>query len=334
MVKLTDIARELNLDVSVISRALNPNPDKHAVVRQETRELILRTAHRMGYRPNRYASYLKRGKMPTLLCFLPDRADRLIADLAFGISEEALTEGFPVSFFIGNDMGKFIDVLQHPTEIGHAGVISYPPDKRDEPYLLQFLENYAQNGGKALLVNYYTNLPRHWSSVVRLNQDEEAGIALVAAHLLEQRCDRFFTVAEDDWCDLRLQLFRNRMEAAGRPCSHLRLPDIAELLIAREQGHVIGVFAEHDFCALNLFRKLQCCGITPGDTLKVVGYDDQLFAADTHLGLSSVHPPTRSQGRRAVHKLLQLINGKTESDEWIKPELKLRRSSVSPGGAP
>ena len=111
MVRLIDIANELNLNVSVVSRALNPNPDSNAVVKEETRELVRTTAKKLGYRPNRQASFLKKGGDATLMCYLPGTADRLIADLMFGISEAAAKEGFPITFFNGansDDFKKFL----------------------------------------------------------------------------------------------------------------------------------------------------------------------------------------------------------------------------------
>lgn len=327
MVKLTDIARELNLNVSVISRALNPCPDKHAVVKPETRELIMQTAKRLGYRPNRFASYLKRGKVPTLLCFLPDRADRLIADLTFGISEQAAECGFAVNFLLGNDLSKFISFLKNPSQIGHCGVISYPPNQHTDPQLPEFLENYVQNGGKALLLNSYFQMPTSLSALVRLNIDTQVGANLAADHLLEQKCRRIFTVTETDWSTRRLQFFRQRIEQQGMPCPALGLTDI-EALCKHTSDTPIGLFAEHDFCALNLIRQLKGFGINPGTQIKVVGYDDQLFAADTCLGLTSVHQPTREQGHRAVRILVNLINEIPETDQWISPLLKIRQSSI------
>ncbi|HPY89608.1 MAG TPA: LacI family DNA-binding transcriptional regulator, partial [Lentisphaeria bacterium] len=64
VVNLVDIAREVGLDVSVVSRALNPGRVPHPV-KKETRELILATAKRLGYRPNRQAAFLKKGSAAT-----------------------------------------------------------------------------------------------------------------------------------------------------------------------------------------------------------------------------------------------------------------------------
>ena len=41
MVSLKDIAAELNLSISVVSRALNPAPDANAKVASKTKKLVL-----------------------------------------------------------------------------------------------------------------------------------------------------------------------------------------------------------------------------------------------------------------------------------------------------
>ena len=57
MIKLADIAKELNLSVSVVSRALSSNPDKHAVVKAETMKRVRDYACAAGYKPNRQARF-------------------------------------------------------------------------------------------------------------------------------------------------------------------------------------------------------------------------------------------------------------------------------------
>ena len=125
MVKLADIAKVLNLNVSVVSRALNPNPDKHAVVKKETAELIRKTAAEMGYVPNRQAAFLGKGKGATIFCYLPDVSTRLINDLMFGITEEAGRENFPVNFFFGKNIDDFKNFLHHGKRLPHTGLITY-----------------------------------------------------------------------------------------------------------------------------------------------------------------------------------------------------------------
>lgn len=55
MVSMKDIARECHVSVASVSKALNDYPD----IGQETKNLILKTAHDMGYYPNSSARTLK-----------------------------------------------------------------------------------------------------------------------------------------------------------------------------------------------------------------------------------------------------------------------------------
>ena len=55
MVSMKDIAKQCNVSVASVSKALNGYPD----ISEETRQLILKTASEMGYLPNSSARALK-----------------------------------------------------------------------------------------------------------------------------------------------------------------------------------------------------------------------------------------------------------------------------------
>ena len=95
MVKLKDIADALGVSLTVVSRVLNPKPDKYGFVAEATRELVLKKAAEMGYRRNRSAEFLARGgRSANIGVFLPLTANSLIAELIMGISEGSNRHGF------------------------------------------------------------------------------------------------------------------------------------------------------------------------------------------------------------------------------------------------
>ena len=67
-VTIKDIARELCISVSTVSRALTD--DKN--IRRETREAVLREAERLGYRRNPVAMNLKMGRTNTIGVIVPE----------------------------------------------------------------------------------------------------------------------------------------------------------------------------------------------------------------------------------------------------------------------
>ena len=326
MVRLVDIARELQLDVSVVSRALNPKPDKNAVVKTETRNRIRAAAAKMGYCPNRQAVFLKKGRNATLLCYLPGSADRLVADLMFGISEEAAREGFPLTIFNGCNTGDFSSFLARAMAAGHSGLLTYPPGKMDDT-ARQAFDKYLQQGGKVLMLNAISNsiekpLNLIHPNLVRLDVDDAYGVALAARHLAERKCRK--VRYEGSSMTHRIRQFAEESAGLGLECGKLDYDELAELV----KGHApVGVFVSRDADGLNVLNRLMIKGFHIGKDVLLVSFDDHSQSVYSIPSLTSVHQPTREEGRLAVKKLISMIFGNDEKNETIRPYLMVRESS-------
>ncbi len=66
-VTIRDVAKKLNLSITTVSRALDGYDD----VAEETRQLIIQTAHEMGYAPNQAARQLRRQRSDVIGYILP-----------------------------------------------------------------------------------------------------------------------------------------------------------------------------------------------------------------------------------------------------------------------
>ena len=328
MIHLTDIAKAVNLDISVVSRALSPRPDRHAVIRDETRDIIRRTAQRMGYRPNRQASFLKKGRSATILCFLPGIPNRLYADLVFGISEKACCENFPVNFFFSDRSREFGGFLDQANAIGHCGIISYPPVKMAET-MRRELDGYRDGGGNILLLNVLSNsqggrIPEAYRDIPQLNIDDHHGGRLAARHLAERGCRAlYYWRSRAHYAD-RYEGFASEAAARGLPQADLAAGGIPDLLRRKER---VGVFAASDFDAFSLMFLLRDGGVAAGDRVLVVGFDDMVESAVFQPSLTTVHQPTRREGALAVEKLIRMIFGERETGERLKPHLVIREST-------
>src|SRR5919108_5150050 len=64
---IRDVAKKLNLSITTVSRALDGYDD----VADETRQLVVHTARKLGYAPNRAARQLRRQKSETIGFILP-----------------------------------------------------------------------------------------------------------------------------------------------------------------------------------------------------------------------------------------------------------------------
>src|SRR5688572_21161643 len=67
MTTIRDVARQLNISIATVSRAL----DGYYDVAESTRKLVIQTAQEMGYAPNRAARQLRRQKAETIGFIIP-----------------------------------------------------------------------------------------------------------------------------------------------------------------------------------------------------------------------------------------------------------------------
>jgi DNA-binding LacI/PurR family transcriptional regulator len=91
---IRDVAKKLNLSITTVSRALDGYDD----VAQQTRELVTRTAYKMGYAPNRAARQLRRQKTETIGFIIPSISKRFdepfFAEFIAGMGEELSSNNF------------------------------------------------------------------------------------------------------------------------------------------------------------------------------------------------------------------------------------------------
>ncbi len=331
MVKLSDIAKDLGLSLSVVSRALSDKPDKHAVVHKETAERIRAYAKKTGYQPNRQASFLGRGKCATIFCFLPDAPTRITNDLMFGIAEEACSENFPVNFFLGHNTQDFDRFLLHSRENAHSGLLTLPPGNMSESAYQSFCE-YYRRGGKILFLNTFSNTPQSADSesfqdVPTLNVDEFFGGQLAAEHLLKYECDAYYLVSfgQDYIYRVREEGFRSVFAACRIPVQTVSPEAADSMKLAKTKRY--GFFADCDYLALDLYPVFAAKGLTVGKNVLLCGFDDIFYSRIAHPSLTTVHQPTRMEGRRAVQKLLSMIYGRETQNELIRPCLLYREST-------
>lgn len=94
MVRIRDVARQLNLSITTVSRALDGYND----VAEHTRQLVVRTAQEMGYTPNRAARQLRRKHAETIGYIMPSAkpvfSDAFLSEFISGLGDEAALHNY------------------------------------------------------------------------------------------------------------------------------------------------------------------------------------------------------------------------------------------------
>jgi len=99
-ITIHNLAYELKISASTVSRALNNN----SRISEKTRQLVQKKAIEMGYRPNILAANLRSKKTNTIGVVVP-RIDRYFFSSAIsGIEDYAWTKGYNVIISQSNDL--------------------------------------------------------------------------------------------------------------------------------------------------------------------------------------------------------------------------------------
>jgi len=318
MITIKDIAKEVNLSHSVVSRALNPNPDKNARISQNTKRLVKEKAREMGYQPNRIAEFMRRGRSAAIGVFLPDYSNRLISDLVIGISESANKYGFPLNFYFGLNYESYASFINKNIKNPSSGIISYPYEIEANSRIDSLFKTYLSAGGNGILLN-----TTRQQTVPVLYMHEEHGSRCAAKCLLKRDCYQYF--AAEGFSE-RIVPFTDYMKEKGERCRTFKIDKIVEIIkqLEGQNGSSAGIFATTDKIALLIMKEINNSTLKIGKDIFIVGYDDLELTALIDPPLTTVHQPFKIQGIRAVEKLINMLYGNKEENEAVIPYLVKR----------
>ncbi|WP_206917775.1 LacI family DNA-binding transcriptional regulator [Alicyclobacillus suci] len=323
-VTASDIARVLGIHQSTVSRALG-----NGSVSPEKRELILKTARELGYRPNGIARGLITGKSRMIGLITSDIKNPFYPDVIERFTNALRDRGFYVLFVhsAGNDVDS--DDITPFIEYHTEGVIAVAAQLSSA--MVTRLTDY---GFPVVLFNRYMQNAR--CSAVTC--DNVRGGEVVAELLIGTGHRRLGYVAGDP----NTSTSRDR-ETGFRKV--LQRHSYAEPIVVPgdytyEGGYNAalnlfqtdlppdGIFCANDIMALGVLDAARHLGIQIPDDVSVVGFDDISLAAWKAYSLTTVRQPVSEMVEATVDRLIREIEGTAPEPEItnIPGELVMRNT--------
>jgi LacI family transcriptional regulator len=261
-----------------------------------------------------------------------DIGNSLFVDIARGA--EAATSRAGLKLLLANsdvDRIKQDNYLELFDEARVAGVLVAPLDGS-----LEAAHTVQAHGRPVVLVNAPVAEPEMCSVTV----NEELGGYLAAKHLLDQGACRLGYLAGF----LKLHAISRRLigieRAVAERGAHLLVFEGAGLQIAhgRELGRNVlnserldGVVCPSDPLAVGVIQAATELGIRVPEDLVVIGYDDNHFASESSIPVSTVSKHGREMGEAGAKLLLAEIEERTRHDHRavvLDPHVISRRSTL------
>lgn len=304
-VTIKDVAREANVSVASVSRALNGS----ANVTESTRKRIVRIAEELRYVPHSAARSLITRRTSTVGALLPDLFGEFFSELIRGIDLAARAHGLHllVSSSHGNPSEAAAALRAMQGRVDGVLVMSPHVDAH-------FLRQHLAEDLPAVLINSAVQTNKYPT----LNIDNYSGARSMTQHLLARGYDSIaFIGGPDDNFDAseRLRGFNDAITAHETPIrSRILHGDFTEesgYQLAKKL-HAAGtlpraVFAANDMMAIGMLLALNEKGVRVPDDVALAGFDDIPIARFVNPPLTTVRVRIADLGRCALERLADAL---------------------------
>lgn len=323
-VTLKDIAEELGLSYTTISRALS----NHKEIKKSTRDLVKKTADEMGYLPNSIAQGLVMKKTKTLGLIIPDITDIFMAELAKEIEIAASNSGYTV-FLCNTNWSKrrTKDYVYKLIQRRVDGIIILPTSND-----ASFLESAIKYDTRIIFIG--SSLKD--VDIKSIQIDNAKAMKLCIDHLLDSGKTKIAYLGGGKELlanEERFIAYKSILKEKGVYNAKLAINShrkrengysLTETLLKKEIDFD-AIIAFNDHIAVGALHKLKEQSVVVPQEVAVIGFDNIPFSSFFSVDLTSINQPIKKMAKLCIHELISETydNKKT----LLPPELIKRKTT-------
>jgi LacI family transcriptional regulator len=334
---LKQIAKELNVSVSTVSKALSNSPE----ISEPTKIKVQEFAKLKNYKPNNIAVNLKSKRSKTIGVVLPNILNPFFAKVFSGIEKQANKRGYNVITSISNEsLEKEIyamDMLSNGAIDGF--VLSISEETQKEHEVKHFKEAIADD----IPIVMFDRVSEDVNCDKVIVDDFDSAVHAVT-HLLKTGCKNiafFSTIDNISVAKLRADGYYKALADHGIPVNEeiiIRTEGTDEFdekftaLFESKSGTIDGIFAIDEHGAVAAMKAAIKKGIKIPEELSIIGFADGVWSRRLTPSLSTVSQHAPEIGEAAADMLIDRLTNKDEEEppfttKVIKTELRQREST-------
>lgn len=313
-INMIQLAKELGLSVSTVSKALGDSYEISA----STKKRVLDLAKQYNYKPNPFASSLRKKKSKQIAVIIPDIVNNFFALAVDGIESVTMNKHYDTFIYLTHEnLEREKSVLEHLESGLTSGlIISVCTGREGYGHFQQFYENTK------LPIVFFDRVPDllQFPKVISNNYDStfEATLRLVKSGVNRPV---FLTTEEP----LYTSIERRRGFQAALTSQHIPFTDdmIIECSDDMDKNYLImrkllsgkkrpdGIFASIEKYAITTYQVCKELKINIPRDVKIIGMTNLRTAALLNPSLSTLSQPSFEMGREAASLLIKMIEKKS-----------------------
>ncbi|MFN0255430.1 LacI family DNA-binding transcriptional regulator [Pedobacter ureilyticus] len=326
-----DIAKELNVTVSTVSRALSGFP----AISDATRQAVFEAAKKLNYSPNKLASALKSGRTYIIGVIVPSVQAHFFASIIHSIEEGLKNSGYRIILYQSNEsVASEINGVKTLLEAQVDGIMASLSLETED--VAHFEEVIKQHKPLILFDRVHEKL-----KVPTVTLDDFKAGYMATQHLIKQGFKNIAYVTTVH----QIRIFNDRLKGYKAALTDNNLPINEEHIIfgglsikdgkfgadklIRSENKPDAIIAADDFTALGVIQKLKEID-EPLPKIGVIGFANEAFSAYITPSLSTIDQHPNQMGAECAKLFLNTMQNKPNqkvNHVVIDPSLVEREST-------
>lgn len=330
-ISLKDLANELGVSVSTVSRALNDSYE----ISPEMRERVKALAEQWNYRPNPFALSLLKNTPRIIGIIVPDLVTHFYSSIISGINDVARQNGYSVIITSSYEQyEQELHCVEDLVNMRVEGILAcLSQETIDYSHFLSLSDMDIP-----LVFFDRVCMPNVIPSVVANNM-ESACVA--TKHLLQTGSKRIAFLGGSD----HLEIVCQRKAGYLAALAELHIPVEEELIICEKMTYSEGregcsrllslsappdaILAMNDTLAFAAMKEIKKHGLRIPSDISLIGYTDELHSNYVEPTLTAVTHQTYKMGEECCNLLLKQIKKREKPRQIVVPtHLSVRESSI------
>ncbi len=331
-ISLKDLANELGVSISTVSRALKNHPD----ISQSLTKRIQQLAKERNYSPNPLAMGLLKQQTRMIGIIVPDIVTHFYSSIISGIESIAKQHGYYIVIASSNESyEKEVETVENLLKARVEGlIVCLSQETKDYSHFNKLVEN-------SIPLVFFDRVC-HSLNVPTVTADGVVAAKNITKHFHKNGCKRIAYISGP----MYLNISKNRKEGYLQGLKECGLEFNPELLVecnlspedasrATEQLLKLpvlpdAIFGLNDTIAFAAMKEIKRQNYKIPDDIALVGFTDEFHSTVVEPTLTSITHPTWQMGQEAAKLFFKCIDGniKTSDQIVLETELIIRRSSV------
>src|SRR5688572_11634081 len=332
-INIKELAGELKLSVSTISKALHDSYE----ISEETKQRVLETASRLNYIPNPYASSLRGRKSKNIALVIPEVADSFFSLAINGIESVAKENGYHVLICLTHENFCNEKTILKEFQCGRVDGVLMSVSR--ETTQSDHIRDLISNGVPLIFFD------RVFEDVdtTQITTDDLESSRTATAHLLQQGCTRIAFLGISKSLSINNKRLEGYLQALEE---HKIIPDEKHIIdctndtkqnyqiikkLLQRKNKPDGIIATVEKLTPPVYQVCSELKINIPEELKVICFSNLETASILNPSLTTITQPAFEMGKTAaslLFKSLKKTNSKLTKQSIVIPSILIARDST------